>query len=214
MNSEELKKFRNETQYGLAGKVIKAIQFRELKKIDFAGKTVLEIGAGAKMDHIKYWNTYPKSYTVADIDSEYLDSIKIECTSYRLPVKTIDITESWFQLFFGKYDIVMAFNVLEHVSNLDEKIRLLRNITIDTFIASIPAEGGLMWELGRRMFSRHGYKILGVDIKTGEARQQVNCSRCIEAAFIRNWPECSFEYYPFPYSRNLSMVANIKRFKK
>jgi len=214
MTNEEKHNCRKKIQYSLISKIIRNIQYRELRKIDFRGKTVLEIGPGAHMDHYRYWNAKPKLYTVADIDYNYIKSISEEC--YKLGfnsryVHSMIIYEDWIDLYYmQKYDIVIAFNLLEHVKNIDEKLYHLKELTKETFIGSIPAEGGLMWGLGRQLFATPKYRKMGIDWKKEVYHQHVNCSRCIEAAFVRNWPEVKFKYWPFPFSRNLSVIARIK----
>ena len=76
--------YRDKIQYSLIGKMIRDIQYRELKKIDFRGKTVLEIGPGAHMDHYRFWNAKPKLYQAVDIDNNYLKSIAEECSKLNL----------------------------------------------------------------------------------------------------------------------------------
>ena len=207
MNSEKLKRFRDATQYGIAGKFIKAIQYRELRKIDFTGKHVLEIGAGEHMDHIQYWNTMPKSYTAADIDREYLKSILKECMDYPFRVRTLLLSEDWQEL--TQYDIVIAFNLLEHLLPIDHYLDILKKITGEIFIGSVPAEGGMAWGLGRRLISWNWMKTNGMDPHYEIAKNHPTCSRCIIAGILRSGWDVQYRYWPFVWSRNLSLILNI-----
>ena len=200
--------FRENTQYGLSGRTIRNIQYRVLNKIDFAGKHVLEIGAGAHMDHIQYWNTMPKSYTAADIDSENLFSIDMECDAYGVPAGFILLTEYWREIDFKRYDIVIAFNVLEHLEPVSYYIRRFKDIKV-ILVGSIPAEGGMAWRLGRRLTSWRFLKKNDLDPVKEVSRQHKTCSRCVIAGILReNW-DVQYHYWPFAWSRNLSLILNI-----
>jgi len=101
-----------------------------LRKIDIAGKTVLDIGAGPKEKWaINQVRGTPKLYKTSDINSQFGCDYDIDLNkSY-----TTEVLE-----MIGKYDIVFCLETLEHVYNPIQAIKTISNLTGGVLYLSTP----------------------------------------------------------------------------
>ena len=149
-------RFHEETQHRAMGSVITSAGYRILSGVPFAGRRVLEIGAGT-VAHRRVWNGTPASYTVADVNGPMLDA-----AHRALPDAAIVPLTPGTPLPFPdhSFDVVVSFYVMEHVDQLEPHVgEIARVLTADGVLAGgIPCEGGIAWGLGRYATTRRWFK--------------------------------------------------------
>jgi len=148
--------FYEKNQKQSIGEIVNNAGYDVLKRLDFSNKDILELGPG-KINHIKYWNTRPKSFAIADIKQSFLDindSIlsekKINFTKhliksdYKLPIES------------ESKDIIITFYQLEHLNPLEEYLKEYLRVLKPNglLVGAIPCEGGVAWGLGRFLTTR------------------------------------------------------------
>jgi len=150
--------FYNSTQKTSYGKVINDAGYSVLGKIDFKGKSVLEIGPG-DIPHLKLWNHLPEHLVVADIEQEMLNLSAKKLHNENFNFTTVLLSKKDLpKLPFpdDEFDIVLSFYSFEHLypfaDYFNEILRCLKRGGL--VVGAIPAEGGLAWGMGRYLTSR------------------------------------------------------------
>lgn len=157
---EALGAFYSATQRSGIGKTVNDAGYRVISDISFAGKVVLEIGAG-DIRHVRYWADQPDKYILADISDEMMGRAKSRLDYHGVPYDALMLQrEQPLPLADGSVDVIVSFYSLEHLYPLspymDEMLRVLK--PGGTLIGAIPAEGGLAWGIGRALTSRRWFK--------------------------------------------------------
>lgn len=148
--------FYNDTQKGSLGHVINHMGFKIISEIDMKGKKVLEIGPGV-IDHNQYWNALPDSYSLTDIDLLFMEKSSTKLRSLGVNLEDLKVTDGKTLPFKDEsFDIIVSFHQLEHVYELTLFLKEVHRILKPegSFVGAVPAEGGLMWGLGRALTSR------------------------------------------------------------
>lgn len=154
-------RFYNENQKVSIGKVVNDAGYKVMSEVDLSSKKVLELGPG-KISHDKYWKQFPKSYHVADIYQQFLDTNDSKFDNKPIEFKKHLLKKNTLKLPFNdnSFDIIISFYQLEHLyplnEYLDEYKRVLKKGGY--IVGAIPAEGGLLWGLGRFFTSRRWFK--------------------------------------------------------
>lgn len=149
--------YKNYCEKGI-GHFINHSGFKIINKLKFNSKIVLEVGPGL-VDHVNYIKEREqiKQYLLADINDSFLEKSEDLLKNSGIPeVSKIKIEGRLFPLEDNSVDIVLSFSQLEHVEYLEGYLKELKRVLKPGgFIAgSIPAEGGLVWGLGRFFLSR------------------------------------------------------------
>jgi SAM-dependent methyltransferase len=123
---------------------------RVLRASAFEGCRTLEIGAGLG-EHLRYEHLASQEYTALEIRPDFVQTIET-----RFPgVKTIraDIQRRIDTLADGAFDRVLAIHVLEHLPDLPAALIEIRRVLdpAGRLVAVIPCEGGLAYQLARRV---------------------------------------------------------------
>jgi len=123
------------------------------KKGFFKGCRTLEIGAGLG-EHLAYENLDDQDYTVIELREELVTEIKRKYPGVSALIGDCQEKISASDEF---YERVLAVHVLEHLPNLpaalNEIHRILKN-NGGKFVVVIPCEGGLSYELARRISAK------------------------------------------------------------
>ena len=149
--------YQNTQQKGI-GNWVCHLAYPVVSKVDFNGKTVLEIGPG-QIRHLSYMRSEPRKYVICDVEEKCLVMSKRKLDEAGILNETALLdTASELRLPFPNesFDIILSFNTLEHLCSLDgyllEMKRILRRG--GQVAGGIPCEGGLAWGLGRFLTTR------------------------------------------------------------
>ena len=164
---ENWETFYNDNQKSNIGKFIDYFGYRITKHVDFSNKTVLEVGPGI-IGHLSFFKSKPSKYIIADIYENNLEiSKKILNQKGISNVKKIKLErDKLSRIKKNSIDIVLSFNHLEHIVDLDEYLKSLSAVLKPggLLIGSVPTEGGLLWGIGRYFTSRrYAYKKMMID---------------------------------------------------
>lgn len=136
--------------------------YRICERIDFANRSVLEIGPG-DLRHIRFWKDKPARYVVADRREESLKMAADGLREQGVAGESILIDSGWsdgLPFSVAEFDIVVSFYSLEHLhplsAYLDTLLRLLKPGGL--LVGAIPAEGGVAWGLSRYLTTRRWLK--------------------------------------------------------
>ena len=150
--------FYDDNQKQGVGKIVNDAGYRVLRQIDLKEKRVLEIGPG-DLNHFPNWNGTPASLSIVDVEPEFLarserrlDEYRVPFTSHLVPPRNGGLLPFDDETF----DVLLSFYSLEHLhplgAYLDDQVRVLRRGGL--LVGAIPAEGGLLWGLGRYLTTR------------------------------------------------------------
>lgn len=123
------------------------------KKGSFKGCRTLEIGAGLG-EHLAYENLDDQEYTVNELRTELAEEIQKKYPRVATLVGDCQISIAAPDEYF---DRILAVHVLEHLPDLPSALKeIYRVMKTDngTFIVVIPCEGGLAYELARRISAK------------------------------------------------------------
>ena len=138
------------------GSVVNDSGYSVMAEIDLKDKCVLEFGPG-DLRHNKFWNSKPDKYIIADVHegmmnvaTKIFQKDKINFESFLIEGnEKLPITKN-------SVDIIVSFCSLEHLyplkNYLEEMKYYLKPDGI--IVGAVPAEGGLLWALGRFLTSR------------------------------------------------------------
>ncbi|PWR76214.1 class I SAM-dependent methyltransferase [Methanospirillum stamsii] len=122
------------------------------KKGIFQGCNTLEIGAGLG-EHLFYENLAIQNYSVIEIREELIKEIKIKYPQVKTLVGDCQKKTSFED---NSFDRILAIHVLEHLPDLPSALKEIHRLlkTDGKFIAVIPCEGGLLYEIARKISAR------------------------------------------------------------
>jgi len=105
---------------------------------------ILEIGSGLGTYSRHIISDFPNSkITLTDISDQYVQNLKNEFSDKNISVSKLDLNnhEDFKNIGYGKFDSIIAINVLEHVKNdeyaLEELFKMLK--TNGTLLLLVPA---------------------------------------------------------------------------
>lgn len=149
------------------GLFVDNFSFKIIRELDFSGKTILEVGPGY-IEHLKFNNTKPEKYIIADIYKNNL--IKSEEILHNKGIENVEKVlldrDSLEGLSVCNADIVLSFNHLEHIIDLDSYLKSMKDIIKKggLLVGSVPTDGGLLWGSGRYFTARrYAYKVMQMD---------------------------------------------------
>ncbi len=150
--------FYNNTQQKGVGDRVSRMAYSVVRRVNFAGKKVLEIGPGV-IRHLQYINEKPKEYALCDINQDFLEIAAKQLKNSKIPFKKILNCESEeHRLPFEdkSIDIIISFNSLEHLYPLDSYLLEMKRVLSNSglIVGGIPCEGGLAWGIGRFLTTR------------------------------------------------------------
>jgi len=127
-----------------------------MAEIDLKDKCVLEFGPG-DVRHNKFWNSKPAKYIIADVHEGMMNSAKNIFRRDEINFESflIDRNEK-LPLAKNSVDIIVSFYSLEHLYPLKNYLEEMKYYLKPggIIVGAIPAEGGLLWALGRILTSR------------------------------------------------------------
>lgn len=148
------------TQKGTLGKIVNHSGYRVLKRLDFEGKKILEIGPGV-ISHYDYWKGTPQEYYLVDVQQSMLTASS-EILNQKGVKNKMCLVQGFAlpaELQDGSFDILVTFNSLEHLFPLDDYLKIYSQCLKPggLIVGAIPAEGGLAWGLGRFLTTRRWF---------------------------------------------------------
>lgn len=205
--------FYSENQTKGIGRFISDWGYKVIDKLDFYGKTVIELGPGT-LPHEKYIrrNSKPKKYIIADINRKFLLESSKKLTALGIEVQEIETDGVHISLPQNSVDIVLSFYQLEHVYELSEHIKEIKRIlSEDGYLAgAIPSEGGILWGIGRSLTTRPKAFKQGINYDKVICWEHPNfCDRIIDE-LDKNFKRLEMRKYPvnfLPY--DLSFIVRF-----
>ena len=158
--------YQSTQQHGI-GDMVSRMTYPVIRRIDFKGRQVLEVGPGI-IRHLEYVKSKPAKYAICDINEDVLNMSEKQLRAAEIPCETILLArESGSELPFAdeSFDVVISFNSLEHLHPLDDYLIEIKRILKrgGELVGGIPCEGGLAWGVGRflttRRYVHKNYKI-------------------------------------------------------
>ena len=184
-----------------------------MSTIDMAGKRVLEIGAG-DIRHMKYWQGKPAEYILADVSPDMMALAQKRLDENSVIYRSLQVARNQpLALEDASVDLIVSFYSLEHLyplrPYLNEFNRLLK--PGGCLIGAIPAEGGLLWGVGRMMTSRRWFnRNTTIDPDKIICWEHPNFADHIIAEFDQIFTRQTFNYWPFPWLRLLDLNLIIQ----
>lgn len=138
------------------GSVVNDSGYSVMAEIDLNEKCVLEFGPG-DLRHHKFWNSKPRKYIIADVHegmmnvaASVLQKDKINFDSFLIG------RNEKLPLAKNSVDVIISFYSLEHLYPLEIYLEEMKYYLKPDgiIVGAIPAEGGLLWALGRYLTSR------------------------------------------------------------
>jgi SAM-dependent methyltransferase len=188
-----------DTQRQGPGLTINDAGYTILRHVDVDGKRVAEIGPGGAF-HLDQFRGRPSAYNLVDVDERFLATAKAKALARGLPVATFLSAARDTRLPFDdhSHDVVVSFYSLEHLAPLPHWLSEIRRILKPggLLVGGIPAEGGLMWGMGRWFTSRRVMQQrYGVDVRKVICWEHVNfCDDILTAlqelgtVYVERWP--------------------------
>ena len=148
--------FYKENQRKGIGTVVNDSGYKIMSEIDMHNKYVLEIGPG-DMRHQKFWNSKPTKYLIADIHKNMMQTAENIFENYNINFDSYLVSRNdKLPITKNSIDIIITFYSLEHLHPLEDYIEDMKYYLKPDgiIVGAIPAEGGLLWALGRFLTSR------------------------------------------------------------
>ncbi len=127
-----------------------------MDEIDLKEKCVLEFGPG-DFRHHKFWKSKPRKYIIADVHEGMMQiaSSVLQKDNISFEPFLIERNEK-LPLSKNSVDIIVSFYSLEHLYPLENYLEEMKYYLKPDgiIVGAIPAEGGLLWALGRFLTSR------------------------------------------------------------
>lgn len=150
-------RFYHESQKRSVGALVNNAGYQVMRRLEFAGKRVLEIGPG-DIQHLDYWKGKPENYCLVDIQEEMLIRSASRLEKVDIPHECFLVERDETALPFedGEFDYVVSFYCLEHFFEIGDSLREFLRVLRPggKLVGAIPAEGGLARGLGRFLTSR------------------------------------------------------------
>ena len=138
------------------GSIVNDSGYSVMAEIDLKDKYVLEFGP-SDVRHNKFWNSKPAKYIIADVHEGMMNSAKNIFRRDEINFESflIDRNEK-LPLAKNSVDIIVSFYSLEHLYPLKNYLEEMKYYLKPggIIVGAIPAEGGLLWALGRILTSR------------------------------------------------------------
>jgi ubiquinone/menaquinone biosynthesis C-methylase UbiE len=211
--------FYAESQKVGIGSFVNNAGYKNIKKINFHNKTILEIGPG-DINHLKYWRLKPKKFTIIDVDKNMamfaqnrLNEIKVQPTTYVVKRNSLLPIED------NSVDIVISYYSLEHILELEKYLidisRVLKPGGI--LVGAIPAEGGVAWGLGRMLTtSKWIKKKHGIDLNKIICWEHPNFASEIIKLLDKHFNKIELKAWPMPFVPliDLNLIVKFNYAKK
>ncbi len=149
-------KFYMETQKGSLGEWVNHLGYKVTSSIDFSGRTVAELGPGV-IEHLQYHSSRPDKYILIDIDQEFLKKSKKVLVDHDYEnIDVVNTDGNIIELDDDSIDIMLTFNQLEHVTDLEHYVKEIKRVLKPDgiLVGSVPCEGGVAWGMGRFLTTR------------------------------------------------------------
>ncbi|MBF0501988.1 MAG: class I SAM-dependent methyltransferase [Candidatus Riflebacteria bacterium] len=157
-------------------------------------RRVLDLGCG---DGAHYpYHEHPESSVGIDIDDLSLASLRVKYPTY--PAIRADATALPF--CSSSFDCVLSVYNMEHILLLEHALDEIERVLVPDgdFIVSVPAEGGWLWDMGRRSLSEPAHSHLGFDYQRAILIDHVNCIWQIDRALRRRFRIVRRLRFPLP----------------
>lgn len=216
---EALGAFYTATQRRGVGATVNDAGYRVISDIGFAGKVVLEVGAG-DVRHIRYWAAQPKKYILADISEEMMSRARSRLDQNNVAYEALMLRRGEpLPVADHSVDVVISFYSLEHLypfaPYLEDMLRVLKPGGV--LIGAIPAEGGLAWGLGRFFTSRRWFKShTSIDPDKIICWEHPNFADEIIRALDSRMARQKVKYWPLPWlpALDLNLIVQFQYRKK
>lgn len=197
------------------GKVINDAGYKVLKKINWSGKKVLEIGPG-EVTYFNYISSDDALFYFVDVRQDMLDKSSKKMRERGFGVETVCVEKSCAKLPFSDdfFDVIISFYSLEHIHPIEpylvELKRVLKNGGM--LAGAIPLEGGLAWGLGRFFTSRNWFKkntninpdkIICWEHPNFADGVRASLEKCFGKGIIKLWP------FPFLLPRDFNLIEKF-----
>lgn len=211
-------KFYKSTQRSGVGLLINDAGYRVLKNVRLEDSSVLEIGGG-DIRHLRYWSEKPQEYCLVDVDESMLKMAASEIASLGCVCKAHLVTrfDERIPIPDDSVDVIVSFYSLEHVQELDRYVTDLYRVLRPGgyLVGAVPAEGGLVWGLGRLITSRSWLK-RNSDINPDKiiCWEHPNFGSEVIEALDKQFTRVKVRVWPFswlPYDLNLLVKFRFKK---
>jgi SAM-dependent methyltransferase len=186
------------------GSIVNDSGYSVMSQVDLEGKCVLEFGPG-DIRHHKFWNSKPSKYLIADIHEGMMNAAISIFKKDKINFESFLIKRNEkLPLAKNSVDVIVSFYSLEHLypleSYLDEMEYYLKPNGI--IAGAIPAEGGLLWAMGRFFTSRRWlHKNTNINYDKLICWEHPNYADYIidnldqrfQRVFLKSWP---FRFFP------------------
>ena len=155
---EYIRFYQSNQKQGI-GKRVNDAGYDVLRHVDWAGKSIVEIGPGL-IPHLGMWTEPPARYIAVDISQDFLNATqeRLHQAHPDCPFTGVQQTErdSVLPLQDGSADMIVTFYSLEHLYPLDQFLDDYKRVLKPggLVVGAVPNEGGLAWGLGRFLTSR------------------------------------------------------------
>jgi SAM-dependent methyltransferase len=174
--------------------------YKILETISLKDKNVAEIGPGGG-HHIEYFQGRPKSYNALDVCQDFAVDVSSKCEKHNIPFNfhIVEAYKAHIPLPDASQDVFLSFYSMEHLYPLADWIAEIRRVLKPggEIVGAIPAEGGLLWGLGRFLTSRRILKNkYNLDIRKIVCWEHPNMcddiinefSKISSQVYIEKWP--------------------------
>ena len=129
--------FYSDNQRDGIGLKINDTGYQILAEEDFTGKVVLEIGPG-DIRHMKFWQSKPTKYLLADIDIIMLYKGEKILKTNDIPLESVLLERSQMLPFQdNSIDYIVTFYSLEHIDPIDYYLLELKRILKTQIVSSL-----------------------------------------------------------------------------
>ncbi len=164
---------------------------------------VLEIGCGHG-HHLRYTRCRHTRYIGLDIESDYLCTVR-----ERFPGTKVTVGEASALPFqSGSVDVVLSVYLFEHLRNLPAGLEEIRRVLKPDgeLLIGLPAEGGLLYGLGRRVTSRrYMERKYGIDYDAIVHWEHWNTFDQVVQAVQAQFEIVQRQWIPFPFLPTLHL---------
>ncbi len=180
----------------------------------YQAKRIIEIGCGHG-HHLLYGNQDYEKYLGLDIEYQYLTTL---LSRYK-NASVVNGDAYWLPFADNSIDAVLSSYNLEHLKALDDGLNEINRIlkTEGEFFIALPAEGGLIYGMGRHFTSKpYMEKKYGIDYDAVVHYEHCNTYRSIIKKLKEKFYLKERKYIPFSFipSVHFNAIICIHAFKK